>query len=1037
MRCINFTVVFRSQVLLWIFLLMPVLLFCQTEKTPNSILQLEQELEHVSPELKAKHLNQIASGYLSFNSEKSLKYAELALEQAISTGNISEEILANFYLGRAFSELLMNEKAISHFKQALEKANASVSDTIVSNIQFALGDSYYQMNNFSEALGQILNSADIEEKLNRQPQLAKRYKYLGKIYHASGDYSRSMIFSQKAIEICEKFGNKQSLMNLYNDIGIVYSDMGNYNKTLDYYQKSLNIAEELNDLKGKAKSLNNIGIVYYESGNYEKALEFYQKSLKIEEELKNKEGIGRSFNNIGIIYSDWKQDNLAIDYYKRALEIMEEYDDVHGMAMAYNNIGESFHELGDTKQALEYLFKSLKMEQSLSNKHGIADSYNTIGSVYFDAGNYDQALVYNNMSYKIADSLKLSPILLLDYELFYKIYNQKKDYKRALDYYTKYTAQKDSIYNLQLHSNLAAIQARYEVERLEKEKAFSDDRNNMRINEVKTQRLYLIIVFVLLIIFGFLVYFDIKTKIKANQKLKQINDDLTAQQEELTRAMEELSRNEAKYRNLLEYSPTGIVYLDKKGKILELNKKMADILGSPDIEETRKINCLEFPPLQEIGLSDDILKCIATHEMVFNEKHYRTKWGKSVDLRYYITPIVNRKGNVSTLFITVEDVSVSKAFERSKKLSELKYKILVENSLQAMLVVQDTKLVFANSRMEDLSQYKIDELKSSDDWLRIIIHPDDYERVKSNINGALSNKRIPAINEYKYIRKDGTVRWLESLGSVVEYDDKPAILVVAIDVTERKEAESILIESEKQLRKANAMKDKFFSIIAHDLKNPFNAILGFSSLLYEAYDNFDDQQRKSFIKNICDASDSTFKLLQNLLEWSRTQTGKIEFYPETIDVASIVNENITVLKSAAKNKKIILETNIDGSLVAFADSNMVKAIIRNLVSNAIKFTHPGGRIEVNATNSGNEVAISVSDSGIGITSDDISRLFRIDDPFRTVGTAQEEGSGLGLILCKEFVEKNNGKIWVESSAGVGSKFSFTLPSGANNLTQNP
>ena len=135
-------------------------------------------------------------------------------------------------------------------------------------------------------------------------------------------------------------------------------------------------------------------------------------------------------------------------------------------------------------------------------------------------------MVFNNMSFKIADSLNLNSVLLLNYELFYKIYYQKKDYKKALDYYTSYTSQKDSIYNRQLHSNLAAIQARYEIERLEKEKAFSEDRNNLRMNEIKTQRIYLIIIFILLIIFGILVYFDIKSKIKANQKLKKINDEI-------------------------------------------------------------------------------------------------------------------------------------------------------------------------------------------------------------------------------------------------------------------------------------------------------------------------------------------------------------------------------------------------------------------------------------------------------------------------------------------------------------------------------
>jgi signal transduction histidine kinase len=223
------------------------------------------------------------------------------------------------------------------------------------------------------------------------------------------------------------------------------------------------------------------------------------------------------------------------------------------------------------------------------------------------------------------------------------------------------------------------------------------------------------------------------------------------------------------------------------------------------------------------------------------------------------------------------------------------------------------------------------------------------------------------------------------------------------------------------------MKDKFFSIIAHDLKNPFNAIVGFANLLYEAYDNFDDHQRKTFIKNICEASDSTFKLLQNLLEWSKTQTGKMEINPEKIDVEMAIRENIAVLKSAADNKKIKIKTSVPENSFVYADNNMVKAVIRNLISNAIKFTGFDGKIEISAKISGGNVEVCVADTGVGIKPADLLRLFRIADHFKTKGTENEDGSGLGLILCKEFVEKNGGKIWVESKPGAGSKFKFTLP----------
>jgi PAS domain S-box-containing protein len=514
--------------------------------------------------------------------------------------------------------------------------------------------------------------------------------------------------------------------------------------------------------------------------------------------------------------------------------------------------------------------------------------------------------------------------------------------------------------------------------------------------------------------------------------LRITNREITGQKEKLTSALEDLSKSEAKYRNLVEHSPTGIIHIDTTGKILEVNKKILEILGSPNEEATKEINCLDFPPLQKIGLSDAIVKAIETKKMIFSEGKYRSKWGKRVDVRFYVTPILSQHSNVLSLIINVEDVSLSKEYERSKLKSELKYRTLVENSLQAMLIIRNRKLIFANARMKELSKYEFEELASHDDWLKLILHPDDYDRVTDNINSALEKNKAAIRNEYRYIRKDGVTRWIESLGSIVDYEGQPSLLIVAIDITERKEAEAILIESEKKLKNANAMKDKFFSIIAHDLKNPFNAILGFSNLLFEAYDNFDDQQRKSFIKNICEASGSTFKLLQNLLEWSRTQTGKMDINPENVDVETVVQENIMVLKSAAENKKIKIKSIIPANSIVYADNNMVKAIIRNLISNAIKFTGTGGEIEISVTNSGKNIEVSVSDTGVGIQPDDLLRLFRIDDHFKTKGTHDEDGSGLGLILCSEFVEKNGGKIWAVSEPGIGSKFIFSLPRGREN-----
>ncbi len=234
-------------------------------------------------------------------------------------------------------------------------------------------------------------------------------------------------------------------------------------------------------------------------------------------------------------------------------------------------------------------------------------------------------------------------------------------------------------------------------------------------------------------------------------------------------------------------------------------------------------------------------------------------------------------------------------------------------------------------------------------------------------------------------------------------------------------------ERTKQLSELNATKDKFFSIIAHDLKNPFNALMGFSTLLIDDYDSFDDEEKKDLIKTMNDASENAYKLLQNLLEWSRSQTGSIKWEPDNIQIDKIVNETIGLLQNQAVNKNITIKGIIPANTYAFADENMITTVIRNLMSNALKYTSKGGEVKLYASSNNSHVEITVEDNGVGIRQEDIEKLFRIDVNFSTNGTDNEVGTGLGLILCKEFVTKNGGNIWVESEEGKGSKFRFTLP----------
>jgi len=234
-------------------------------------------------------------------------------------------------------------------------------------------------------------------------------------------------------------------------------------------------------------------------------------------------------------------------------------------------------------------------------------------------------------------------------------------------------------------------------------------------------------------------------------------------------------------------------------------------------------------------------------------------------------------------------------------------------------------------------------------------------------------------------------------------------------------------KSEMELQVLNASKNKFFSIIAHDLKNPFHTVMGYSFLLSKDYDRFSEEERRKFASDINQSTNKIFRLLQNLLEWSKSQTGRLIYSPIETDFKRILENSVSVLHALAGQKQISLKYLYDADLKVFADPLMIETVLRNLISNAIKFTSANGTVEISAKKDGNTVIVSVTDTGIGISEEDVANLFRIDSKVKRRGTNDEDGSGLGLILCKEFVEKNNGTIWVESEAGKGSSFRFTIP----------
>lgn len=236
-----------------------------------------------------------------------------------------------------------------------------------------------------------------------------------------------------------------------------------------------------------------------------------------------------------------------------------------------------------------------------------------------------------------------------------------------------------------------------------------------------------------------------------------------------------------------------------------------------------------------------------------------------------------------------------------------------------------------------------------------------------------------------------------------------------------------LEEANINLTELNSTKDKFFSIIAHDLKNPFASLMGFSELLSKNFKILPEEKKQKYSEVIFASSQIIYNLLDNLLQWARTQTGKISYEPVTFNIKALVEKNIALLQENFAKKEIILHYKNTEFYNVFADDNMIDTVIRNLLSNAVKYSNLGGEIYIICNKNSNFVETKIKDTGIGMTKDETEKLFRIDSSFSKQGTGGETGTGLGLLICREFIERNKGKIFVESAPGQGSTFIFTLP----------
>lgn len=490
-------------------------------------------------------------------------------------------------------------------------------------------------------------------------------------------------------------------------------------------------------------------------------------------------------------------------------------------------------------------------------------------------------------------------------------------------------------------------------------------------------------------------------------------------------AEEALRQSEEKYRALMINASDGIMLIDKGGRILEVNKEALELLGYPK-EEVFNAHFIRFIPEEELEKTVAAFKETAMNGSgSLLDGGLLRKDGKTVpvDITASVIEYTGKQG-IQAIF---RDITERKRVEEITKESEEKFRNLVEWSLAGVYIIQDGKFPYVNPKLAEIFGYTQDEIISSKSVSDLVAK---YDRVlvAENIYKRLQGEVQSIYYTFRGQRKDGELIDVEVYGTKIEYKGKPAVIGTLLDITERKIAEAMRLEN-LRLEAADKAKSEFLASMSHELRTPLNAILGFSELLKQNIAGELNEKQKRYVEDILTSGNHLLALINDILDLSKVEAGKIELVIEKLSVPQAINEGLTLVKEKAMRHNVKLKTELDPELKFIeADRLRFKQILFNLLSNAVKFSKPeGGVVTVRTKKEEDMAKISVSDTGIGIKKEDLGKLFKEFEQVSTGIARKYGGTGLGLAISKKLVELHGGKIRAESKFGEGSTFTFLLP----------
>ncbi len=508
--------------------------------------------------------------------------------------------------------------------------------------------------------------------------------------------------------------------------------------------------------------------------------------------------------------------------------------------------------------------------------------------------------------------------------------------------------------------------------------------------------------------------------------------ELEMQSYELAQTQVHLETEKQKYKELFFNSPVAFVVIDVNGKVIDINSEARKLLNLRDFENSNNpfltnLVTADLPRfynhIHEVLISTDTIKEEFNFEIKNKKQHKRIEFNS---IKY----TDSFKGNT---YIRIVLVDITQRYELQSYTNELHQQLnsmlMSGNMAWWRMNVKTMKAEYHSLKAEILG-YTPQEF--SDDVMQIMsfLHPDDYQNTWDAMLHHLEGKSPLYEIVYRILCKDGKYKWIMDRGKIAKYDEygKPEIVTgIFTDVTHLKEIELLLTQEKDRLFNVNEAKTKLVSILSHDLRSPYATIINYLELLNERFDVFDDSKKREIISIIYETSKSSLHLLENILEWARSDSEIIKVNKVAVEINGYIRQQLDVFENSAKLKNIKFQVTGEKNLKLNTDLNLFSTIVRNLLSNAVKFSRKNSTIYIDYNKIDNNVVFSVRDTGIGMNEKQISNLFSITSSSSRIDTAGERGTGFVLKIVKEYVSQLEGKIWVASEVNLGTTFYFSLP----------